>query len=34
MKDPQLAGQIIHALVQAIHKPVTVKIRKGFDDAH
>ena len=24
MKDPQLAGQIIHALVQAIHKPVTV----------
>ena len=34
MKDLQLAGQIIHALVQAIHKPVTVKIRKGFDDAH
>lgn len=34
MKDPQLAGQIIHALVKAIHKPVTVKIRKGFDDAH
>lgn len=34
MKDPGLAGEIIHALVHAIHKPVTVKIRKGFDDEH
>lgn len=34
MKEPKLAGEIIHALVHAIHKPVTVKIRKGFDDDH
>lgn len=34
MKNPLLAGQIIEKTVQAIHKPVTVKIRKGFDDAH
>ena len=34
MKDPVLAGRIIEAAAQAIKKPVTVKIRKGFDDAH
>lgn len=34
MKDPLLAGRIIEATVKAIRKPVTVKIRKGFDDAH
>ena len=34
MKDPILAGKIIEAVVKAIQKPVTVKIRKGFDEAH
>lgn len=34
MKNPSLAGRIIEQTVKSIHKPVTVKIRKGFDDAH
>lgn len=34
MKDPKLVEQILTALVKAINKPVTVKIRKGFDDDH
>ncbi|SDA62989.1 putative TIM-barrel protein, nifR3 family [Lachnospiraceae bacterium G11] len=34
MKNPVLAGKIIEAIVKAIDKPVTVKIRKGFDDEH
>ena len=34
MKDPVLAGKIIEKTVRAIGKPVTVKIRKGFDEAH
>ncbi len=34
MKNPVLAGQIIEKTVKAIKKPVTVKIRKGFDDDH
>lgn len=34
MKNPVLAGKIIEKTAQAIKKPVTVKIRKGFDDAH
>lgn len=34
MKNPVLAGKIIEATAKAIKKPVTVKIRKGFDDAH
>ena len=34
MKQPQLAGEIIRAAVENAGKPVTVKIRKGFDDAH
>lgn len=33
MKDPLLAGRIIESVVKAIDKPVTVKIRKGFDDS-
>lgn len=32
MKNPKLAGEIIHAVSHAVKKPVTVKIRKGFDD--
>lgn len=31
MKNPRLAEQILAALVKAVKKPVTVKIRKGFD---
>lgn len=34
MKQPLLAGKIIEKTARAIRKPVTVKIRKGFDDAH
>ncbi len=34
MKNPQLVEQIVSAVVKAIDKPVTVKIRKGFDEAH
>lgn len=34
MKNPVLAGKIIEKTVKAIQKPVTVKIRKGFDEAH
>lgn len=32
MKNPKLAGEIINAVVRSVSKPVTVKIRKGFDD--
>lgn len=31
MRNPVLAGKIIRAVSDAIKKPVTVKIRKGFD---
>jgi nifR3 family TIM-barrel protein len=34
MKNPKLAGEIIRKTANAIQKPVTVKIRKGFDDDH
>lgn len=34
MKNPKLAYDIVYETVKAIKKPVTVKIRKGFDDAH
>ena len=33
MKQPLLAGRIIEAMAKATKKPVTVKIRKGFDDS-
>ena len=33
MKNPRLAEQVLTALVRAVKKPVTVKIRKGFDDS-
>ena len=32
MKNPELAAQIIEAMVKKSKKPVTVKIRKGFND--
>ncbi len=34
MKNPKLAGEIVRAVTNAIHKPVTVKIRKGFNDTN
>ena len=30
MREPKLAGQIVRTMVDRLHKPVTVKIRKGF----
>ena len=32
MKNPKLVHEIVSKTVKAIEKPVTVKIRKGFDD--
>lgn len=32
MKDPKRVGEIVSAMTKAIKKPVTVKIRKGFND--
>lgn len=32
MKDPHLAGEILSAMVKAVKKPVTVKLRIGFDE--
>ncbi len=34
MKNPKLVEEILSALVKAVQKPVTVKIRKGFDRAN
>lgn len=34
MKNPKLIYEIVSQTVKAIQKPVTVKIRKGFDDDH
>ena len=34
MKNPLLAGKIIEKTAKAINKPLTVKIRKGFDEDH
>lgn len=34
MKNPKLVEEILTALVKASTKPVTVKIRKGFDEDH
>ena len=34
MLNPKLIGQIVEKVSRAIQKPVTVKIRKGFDDEH
>lgn len=30
MKDPEKVGQIVAAMTKVLHKPVTIKIRKGF----
>lgn len=34
MKNPELIREILTKMVKATRKPVTVKIRKGFDDEH
>ena len=34
MKQPKLVEEIVDKTVRAIRKPVTVKIRKGFDEQH
>ncbi|MBR5421735.1 MAG: tRNA dihydrouridine synthase DusB [Lachnospiraceae bacterium] len=34
MKEPELAEKIVRSITKAIKKPVTAKIRKGFDEAH
>lgn len=34
MKNPRLAAGIVRETAKAISKPVTVKIRKGYDEAH
>lgn len=34
MRDPHLAAEIVRKTAKAIRKPVTVKIRKGYDEAH
>jgi len=34
MKNPKLVEEIVTKTVKAINKPVTIKIRKGFDDEH
>lgn len=31
MRDPDLAGRIVEAVVKAVDRPVTVKFRKGWD---
>ena len=33
MKNPRLVYEIIHETVKAVRKPVTAKIRKGFDES-
>lgn len=32
LKDPKRIGEIVSAVSKAIHKPVTIKIRKGFTE--
>lgn len=34
MKNPKLVAEIVSKVSRAIEKPVTVKIRKGFDEDH
>lgn len=34
MKNPDLVYEIVRSISEAISKPVTVKIRKGFDEDH
>lgn len=34
MKDPKLVEKLLTALVKRVKKPITIKIRRGFDEAH
>ena len=34
MKNPKLCGDIVRAMKESTNKPITVKIRLGFDDKH
>ncbi|MEG0146374.1 MAG: tRNA dihydrouridine synthase DusB [Clostridia bacterium] len=34
MKKPELAGQVLSAIVKRVHVPVTVKMRAGWDEWH
>lgn len=34
MREPELVAAILKNIVSKVTKPVTIKIRKGFDDAH
>ena len=34
MRDPDLAGKIVEAVIRSTDRPVTVKMRAGFDAAH
>ncbi|MCH5340314.1 MAG: tRNA dihydrouridine synthase DusB [Acetatifactor sp.] len=34
MREPRLVEELLTELVKAVKKPVTVKIRKGFDEEH
>ena len=34
MKDPGKVSAIVSAMTRKLHKPLTVKIRRGFDEAH
>lgn len=34
MNNPELVGKIVYQVSRAINKPVTIKIRKGFDKAN
>lgn len=34
MKNPKLVGEIVSAMAKAVKKPITVKIRAGFDEEH
>ena len=32
LKNPELIGEIVYAVAHSLEKPLTIKIRKGFDD--
>lgn len=34
MKEPKLIGEIVTSLVKAVNKPITIKIRSGFDETN
>ena len=34
MRNPKLVGEIVSSISKSISKPVTIKIRKGFDEDH